>query len=123
MKLQLLRTLAIIIVCVSFASPQSAQELTVSNTSSYIGKSRWAWTLYVEGPASVVGKIKCVQYTLHPTFPNPVRVVCQRGLNDKEPFALHGDGWGEFDVGVKVMFANGEKNLSLPPYRLKLSER
>lgn len=71
---------------------------------------------------SALDKIKYVQYTLHPTFPNPIRVVCERGPNDQEPFALHGDGWGEFDVGVKVIFVDQEPPLSFT-YHLKLATR
>ena len=39
------------------------------------------------------------EYTLHPTFPNPARVVCDRPSR----FELAAQGWGTFTVGVKLM--------------------
>lgn len=108
-----------IVLCVMLLA--SAQEVKVNNTSVYVGKSRWKWTLFVEAPPDVLDKIKCVEYTLHPTFPNPIQVVCDRG-NDKEAFALPGDGWGRFAVRVKVSFTDGRPPQSYS-YFVKLSER
>jgi len=81
-------------------------DVVVKNTSSFIGKGRWQWTLYVDAKQDVLEKIKCVEYTLHSTYSNPIQVVCERGSNPAQSFALPGDGWGEFDVGVKVTFAD-----------------
>ena len=35
--------------------------------------------VFIQAPPAVLSQIKCVEYTLHPTFPNPVRQVCDRG--------------------------------------------
>jgi transcription initiation factor IIF auxiliary subunit len=41
-----------------------------------------------------------VEYTLHRSFPNPVRTVCTRQNN----FELKTDGWGIFTIPIKVLF-------------------
>ena len=78
----------------------------IKNTSRFIGqdvKSLWDWTIYIDTDTSTLSQIECVQYTLHPTFPNPVRKVC-----DSNNFSLSTRGWGTFVVGVKILFKNGE---------------
>jgi hypothetical protein len=78
----------------------------IKNTSQYIGQngqSLWDWTIYIDADASALSQIECVQYTLHPTFPNPVQKIC-----DNNNFALSTRGWGTFVVGVKILFKNGE---------------
>lgn len=44
-------------------------------------------------PANILDK---VTYTLHPTFPNPIRSVKQ------SPFRVEEKGWGEFDIPISV---------------------
>jgi transcription initiation factor IIF auxiliary subunit len=84
-----------------------AQEITTRNVSRYVGNDRWVWTVFVSAPATVLREIRCVEYTLHPTFPDPVRRVCERG-DPAQPFALQSDGWGTFTIGVRVFFRSGE---------------
>ncbi len=98
----------------------AAQDISIKNTSSPIGNARWQWTVYLDAPPATLEKIKCVEYHLHPTFPNPLQVVCERG--QQQPFALNGSGWGEFNVAVKVQFLDGRVQsydhwlaLSAPP--------
>ena len=50
--------------------------------------------------------VKCVQYTLDPTFPNPERLVCDRGKADR-PFALSGQAWGEFEIPITISYVDG----------------
>jgi hypothetical protein len=83
-----------------------AQEITAANTSRSIGEGRWDWTVFIQAPPSVLERIKCVEYTLHPTFPNPVRRVCARGKNN-QAFALSTNGWGTFTIGIDVLFTDG----------------
>ena len=102
----------------SAATP--SRSVTVSNTSRYVGDGRWDWTVFVRGPSSIVDKIQCVEYTLHPTFPNPVRSVCVRGKDNLQPFALSSNGWGEFTIMVRILFRDGkQQRLSYP---LKLTQ-
>lgn len=58
-----------------------------------------------ELPAIVFDK---VTYKLHPTFQNPTRSF------KKPPFRIEEQGWGEFDLGIVLHFADrgGEQTLS-----------
>ncbi len=44
-----------------------------------------------------------MEYTLHPTFPNPVRTVRDRTTK----FRLDTRGWGVFTIYVKVVAKDG----------------
>jgi len=56
------------------------------------------WCVYVRGVnnENISNFIKSVQFTLHSTFPNNIRVV------NKWPFELYEMGWGEFDIKIKI---------------------
>lgn len=88
--------------------------IAVENTSKYIGRKAyvgqraWDWTIYVTGDDGVLEDIKCVTYTPHPTFPNRVRRVCERGVGDKA-FPLTSRGWGTFTVDVLITFKDGSE--------------
>jgi transcription initiation factor IIF auxiliary subunit len=84
------------VLTLATASPAFAA-LTVTNTSSYAGGGRWAWSVFVDADAETLRQIECVEYTLHPTFPNPVRRVCNQS---KTGFALSTNGWGTFRLAV-----------------------
>eukprot|EP00002_Diphylleia_rotans_P020773 TRINITY_DN4034_c0_g3_i1.p1 TRINITY_DN4034_c0_g3~~TRINITY_DN4034_c0_g3_i1.p1 ORF type:complete len:397 (+),score=100.44 TRINITY_DN4034_c0_g3_i1:54-1244(+) len=58
------------------------------------------WTVYVRGVANedISFFIRKVKFNLHPSFPNPSRVI------DKPPFELTEYGWGEFMIGIVVYF-------------------
>lgn len=87
----------------------SAQEsISVDNTSQYTGERRWAWTIFITASPEALNKIRCVVYTLHETFPNPVRQICQRGTDPQKAFPLAAEGWGTFEVLVKVIFKDGK---------------
>jgi transcription initiation factor IIF auxiliary subunit len=94
--------------------------VVVSNTSRAVGDGRYDWTVSISGPRVAADQIQCVEYTLHPTFPNPVRRVCTRGKDVKHAFALSSNGWGEFTIKLRVTFRNGtEQRLAYP---LKLTQ-
>ena len=82
------------------------QPICFQNTSKFIGGGRWDWTVFVDPRSRDVAVIKCVEYTLHPTFPNPVRVVCDIGSID-QPFALRSNGWGTFLIRIRVLMKDG----------------
>ena len=91
-------------------------EISVDNRSSYKGKRMlgdkeydwWSWTIFVKADRAELEKIDCVEYTLHRTFRDPVRTVCDR----EDGFSLSMNGWGTFRVKVRVMFREGgEKTL------------
>ena len=86
-----------------FMGYASAQELAVKNTSRYAGNGRWDWTIFVDANTDTLNRIQCVEYTLHPTFSNPIRQVC----TPKNNFTLSTSGWGTFEVQVRVIFQDG----------------
>lgn len=82
--------------------------LTVNNTSSYAGGGRWDWKVFVDADAETLRQIDCVEYTLHPTFPDPVRRVCDRSGTK---FALSSNGWGTFTIMVRIEYRDGRSEL------------
>ena len=95
----------------SFTSPSVSQTLSIAarNTAKEEGKGRWKWTVYLDASPAVLEQIRCVQYTLHPTFPNPVREVCEKG-DPSQPFALSSSGWGTFVMGIRVFLRDGRSH-------------
>jgi hypothetical protein len=78
-----------------------------ANTAKLVRKDLWDWTVFVVGDDSTLKEIKCVEYTLHPTFPDPIRTVCKKGATSGKGFFLSTSGWGTFVIEVKVMFNDG----------------
>jgi transcription initiation factor IIF auxiliary subunit len=76
----------------------SAQNVTIDNTAKYAGNGRYSWTVFVKGDAKSLAQIGSVQYTLHPTFQNPV--VFGKGAN----FSYSAVGWGEFNIVAKISY-------------------
>ncbi len=102
-------------VCVIYSVALSqSTSLTFNNTAKYVGKGTYDWTVYVDADANTLAQIQSVEYTLDPSFPNPIRKVTTR----KNKFALPSNGWGEFTIYAKVFFANGKT--STYKYRLNL---
>jgi transcription initiation factor IIF auxiliary subunit len=94
----------------AMASPAAAQEISAANTSRYTGDGRWDWTIFIKATAQILGEVRCVEYKLHPTFPNPNRRVCSLG-DTKQPFSLRGSGWGTFEIPITVIFKSGKTRL------------
>ncbi len=82
-------------------------EISADNTASPAGGNRWDWTVFILASSDVLGQINCVEYTLHPTFPDPVRTVCQQGSPD-QAFAISSNGWGTFTIHIRVIMKNGQ---------------
>ena len=68
------------------------------NSSNPKGTDRWSWSAWIEGPDNALDEIQSVRYVLHPTFPNPSRVVTDRSKN----FMIESSGWGEFSLLAEV---------------------
>jgi transcription initiation factor IIF auxiliary subunit len=81
--------------------------LHTANTSTPVGDRRWDWKVYIEADDAVLDQIRSVEYTLHPTFPQPIRQVSDRGSEHGRGFFLSGRGWGTFQIAVKVVFNDG----------------
>lgn len=58
------------------------------------------WSCYVRGPDDfeISPFIKQVAFHLHPSFNNPTRVF------KSPPYEVHEQGWGEFDIVIKIHF-------------------
>jgi transcription initiation factor IIF auxiliary subunit len=98
----------------------STPVLAVSNTSHFVGDGRYDWTVFIYGTRVTSNHVQCVEYTLHPTFPNPIRRVCVRGADPQHAFPLSSNGWGGFTIGLRVFFRDGtQQRLSYP---LKLGQ-
>jgi transcription initiation factor IIF auxiliary subunit len=63
----------------------------------------YQWMVFVDENDNVLNKIEHVQYLLHRTFPNPLRISDDR----KSKFALESSGWGSFTVYITVRFKDG----------------
>ena len=81
----------------------SFEELRAENWSRQIEPGWWEWGIYIKGPPDLLNKIHCVEYTLHPSFPNPVRTICTRSNN----FEMKTKGWGTFAIPIKVLIKDG----------------
>ncbi|CAG8571365.1 13281_t:CDS:2 [Ambispora leptoticha] len=72
----------------------------------------WKVSLYAIdefGTKSQINFVEKVEYHLHPTFDNPIR-ICK-----KPPFTLSEKGWGEFDMQIVLHFIDK----SVPPKTLE----
>ncbi|MEW6348898.1 MAG: pYEATS domain-containing protein [Thermodesulfobacteriota bacterium] len=83
-------------------------DFAVDNVAEHKGNDTWNWTVFMKPDSRRVDDIACVEYRLHPTFPDPVRMVCKRG-DPRHPFGLSATGWGTFVVGIRVLLKDGSK--------------
>ena len=88
-----------------FEQKPEAVLLNVSskNWSLEIEPGWWEWGIYIEGTPTELNRIRCVEYTLHRSLPNPVRVVC----SPQNRFELVVRGWGRFTVKIKLLLEDG----------------
>lgn len=75
---------------------------------------RFQWKVFVNEDESVLDTIESITYLLHPTFPDPLRIIKNRESN----FALESSGWGEFDIQITIKFKNGEETKQTYPLKL-----
>lgn len=98
-------------------------DIRVKQRSTYVRNSLWRWAVWLEGPDSDLDKIAYVEYTLHSTFPDPVRRVTRRSHGVSVPFVtrrnegyrLESAGWGEFMIYIEVV-TKSEEVLNLQHY-------
>jgi transcription initiation factor IIF auxiliary subunit len=92
----------------AFQTPAVERPLKISagNSATQVQSGWWNWTVFIEGSEDVLRSVRCVEYTLHPTFPDPVRTVCSRGTG-REAFPLSSSGWGTFQIGIRVVLKDG----------------
>lgn len=78
--------------------------LEIKQDFKYQGDDWWKWWIWVDGPDRELDQIDHVVYTLHRTFPDPVRKVKDRATK----FRLDTAGWGVFRIFAKVVLRNGK---------------
>src|SRR4028119_2326604 len=84
--------------------------LFVAQSQKYEGDNWWRWSLWIEGSDADLDRIESVTYTLHSTFPEPMRTVTDRASK----FQLRCSGWGIFRIPVKVRLKDGQ-SIELAP--------
>lgn len=81
--------------------------IEVKSTAVKNNTGSWDWKIFLESSDDVLNQVRCVEYTLHPTFPDPVREVCDKGNDENQAFILTGNGWGSFEVKVRILLKDG----------------
>jgi hypothetical protein len=76
-------------------------KVTLQNTATYSG-GLYTWTIFLVADESILKSIEQVEYTLHPSFPNPTVYVKERGT--RCPFSFTSTSWSEFEVKVRIYF-------------------
>lgn len=89
-------------------------EFKIQQSEEYKGSDWWKWAVWVEGTDAALDQIEHVEWTLHPTFPNPIRKVDDRS----QKFKIETGGWGTFPIQALVLTKDGKSfrlrhNLSL----------
>lgn len=76
----------------------------------------WDWEMHLEGSREQLNEIAYVEYTLHETFPNPIR----RKYDASDGFKLETAGWGEFTVHIRVHYKDSKRPDDYEALGLKL---
>ena len=79
--------------------------LTIQQDQHYAGDDYWHWSVWLDGAAEELDTVEQVQYILHPTFPNPVRLISDRSTN----FRLETSGWGIFTIHARIKHRHGDE--------------
>jgi hypothetical protein len=77
--------------------------LRIKQEAVSAGDDWWRWSVWLDGPAEELKKVDHVVYTLHPTFPSPVRKI----KDGSSQFRLDSAGWGEFEINVEIVPKEG----------------
>ena len=91
--------------------------MRIKQDQELLRENYWEWSVELDGEPEELDKVLFVEYTLHETFPNPIRRISTRENN----FKLKTAGWGEFMIYAKVLFK--DKTNSRLNHWLKLLNR
>ncbi len=69
----------------------------------YVDEDWWKWWVWIEASDKDLDKIVSVVYTLHFSFPDPVRTVKNRITK----FKMETSGWGIFTIYARVFLKDG----------------
>ncbi|HEV8371513.1 MAG TPA: pYEATS domain-containing protein [Pyrinomonadaceae bacterium] len=78
-------------------------QIEIRQSEQYEGGDWWKWAVWLEGDEEALDQVEWVEWTLHPTFPNPVRKCHNRA----EKFKLESAGWGVFPIRARVWTKDG----------------
>jgi transcription initiation factor IIF auxiliary subunit len=81
------------------------ENFTVEQWEKYEGDDWWTWAVWISGKDEALDEIDHVEWTLHPTFPNPIRRIHERSTK----FRLETGGWGGFTVGAQAQMKDGRQ--------------
>lgn len=81
------------------------------------GEGWWDWSVWIDGPPEELDRVEKVVYRLHPTFPDPVKVVQDRST----AYRLDSSGWGEFTIQADIHYRDTRESRRLF-HDLKLEE-
>jgi NTE family protein len=81
--------------------------LELTQDSTYAGDDFWHWSAWIEGPDDELDRVEQVVYTLHHTFPNPIRTVTDR----RTKFRLETEGWGVFRLYATIVYDDKTEKL------------
>lgn len=95
-----------LVISVTLFGQSRLKQEHIKNDSRYIGKKKFSWRIYIDAPPPVLNNIRCVQYTLHKTFKDPIQNKCNAAATQ---FAYSAIGWGEFSVRVKVTYLDNRE--------------
>ncbi len=77
--------------------------LKIEQDEKFEGDDWWSWSVWLDGHKDELADVKYVEYTLHPTFHEPVRKVSTRNNG----FKLTTGGWGTFPIYAQVVKKDG----------------
>jgi transcription initiation factor IIF auxiliary subunit len=77
--------------------------LSIKQGFKYEGDDYWSWWVWLDGSPGELNNVSSVTYTLHRTFPNPVRTITDRASK----FKLETAGWGVFQIKATARLSNG----------------
>ena len=78
-------------------------QFEIAQSAKYEGDNWWTWAVWIEGQDQALNEVECVEWTLHPTFPNPIRKTKDRA----KKFRLETGGWGAFQIVARVQLKSG----------------
>jgi|GEM_PF-3158163 len=93
-------------------SPKITQDrrsdgIKIHQYSKYVGVRNnsqwWNWGVYLAADRATLSNINCVTYYLHPTF----KPSSYRTCNNSNNFRMDSNGWGEFNINIKVENKDG----------------
>ena len=78
----------------------------------------WDWEIFLEGDEIELNEIEYVEYTLHETFPNPIRRIYDRSNG----FKLETSGWGIFTIYIRIHFKDKNRKDEFKEHELDFKD-